>query len=201
VKNIDIKNLDFKKIPKEMLIAVGVSILLVVLFVMFVYIPTGKRMRDMKGEAAEVSRETSEIRGVMGDAKSVDEAVLSMNKSITHIENLFPRKEEVILSELSNLATSMNMEVVSISPQKKSVVTAIDGVTVSVEGSVVVEMPIRMSLRARYKSVGDLIIALRGAFPMLVKVDNLDLSSAGKEDGVLNVNLQLNSYMLSDTAE
>lgn len=201
MKNIDIKNLDFKKIPKEMLIAVGVSILLVVLFVMFVYIPTGKRMRDMKGEAAEVSRETSEIRGVMGDAKSVDEAVLSMNKSITHIENLFPRKEEVILSELSNLATSMNMEVVSISPQKKSVVTAIDGVTVSVEGSVVVEMPIRMSLRARYKSVGDLIIALRGAFPMLVKVDNLDLSSAGKEDGVLNVNLQLNSYMLSDTAE
>ncbi len=155
----------------------------------------------MKAESAAVSKEIGEIRVSMGGARSVDEALSSMNKDVADIEKLFPLKEEAILSELSKLATGMGMEVVSISPQKKQVITAIDGVPVSVTGSIVKEMPITMSLRARYKSVGDLILALRSGFPMLVKVDSLDMSSGGREDGMLTVNLQLNSYMLSDTAE
>ena len=200
MKKIDIKKIDIKKIPKELLIAVGVSILLVVLFATLVYVPAHKRTRIMQKEAAATSGEIGRIREAMGAAKSVDEALRFMNEEITVIEKLFPRNEEVILRELSDMAKKMNMEVTSISPQKKRIVAKIDGVAVSVKGSLVKEMPVTMKLITRYKNVGNYTIALRSDFPMLVRVDAVNMSS-GKEDGLLDVDLQLNSYMLSDTAE
>ncbi len=195
------KDIDIKKIPKEVLIAGGASILLIVFFVNFVFMPMIKRVSNVKRETANAVSEARKIREAMGSAKSVDEALSSMKKRMVGIEHLFPRKEESILSALSSLATKMGMEVGSISPQKKRVINDIDGVSVKIKNSFVMEMPVSMSARARYKSLGDFIIKLRDDFPMLIKVDSVDMSGSGREDGMLTVNLQMNSYMLSDTAE
>ena len=191
-------NIVITKRQKKILLAVGIVTVALVFFVIFIYIPMKKRLIESKDKLYAVEADIQKIREIAGEGTSVEGAISALKHKLEDLDEKFPEKEEVILRELSGLASRLDIEVVSTKPQKKRCINEIKGIPISISACVVQEMPISMSLKATYKSLGDFIKALTEDFVIFVAVDNVRMDKPiDNAQRLLNIELELHAYLMT----
>lgn len=181
-------------------LVIGVSLLAAVGFaiVALIIVPMHEKAISIKADLRTAEKEVAAIKEGYGKGKSASEAVKSIMSEIRRLEARFPKKEEVILKDLSDFASKNGVEVISMKP-KKTDVADIGGVVINLEDVSVQRMSIAMTARAPYKKLGDFIISLYEKFPAYVTVDSIRMKSPAnaKTPWILDAEIELTSYLLS----
>lgn len=182
---------------RKIFTAVGIVAILFALFVVFVYLPDRQKLIRLKEELRAAEAEIARIKNVSGEGESLEKAMESLRKDLVALDAKFPDKEELILRELSVVASRLGIEVSALRPKKKRAVTEMKGVPVSLTGYTVQEMSVSMSLRATYKKLGEFFAALSEDSAIFVRVNNVNIQKIpDNAKGKLNAEVGLDTYLM-----
>lgn len=188
------------KHQKKIFKIVGIVVSAFAVFIIFIYIPAEKKLARLKGEYLIIQTEINEFNKSIGEGKPLEQVILSLKGRLEVLDKKFPEKEEVVFRDLSTLAEGLGIEVLSVRPEKKRVVTEIENVPVSIEGCLIQEMPISVNLRASYKALGEFLKNLKENSSSFIRVDSIRVGkTSDRGSTLLNVNLNLNTYLISPT--
>ncbi|MBI5144442.1 MAG: type 4a pilus biogenesis protein PilO [Candidatus Omnitrophica bacterium] len=190
------RKLEITKNQKKILIIVGIVGLAFVIFMIFVYLPLRKQFAGLKDRLHVVEAEINQIKQAGGEGKSLEEAISFLKERYDVMSNKFPEKEEIVLRELPSLAARLGIDVSSVRPQRKRVIQELSGSPTSIKGHYVQEMPISMSLKTYYKTLGEFFRILNEDFPIFVKIDNVSITRADRATGLLSVDLNVDTYLI-----
>lgn len=189
--------LQISKENKTFVYAAAIVALFAVLVVL-VYLPMRHKLEGHKAELLGINAEVAAIKKSMPGGKSIDEATRALKADLGTLENKFPGKEEVILRELSTLATKLGIGIDEMRPEKKRAVSSVNGVSVSIRDANVEEMSVGLRVKTYYKTLGDFIRALKKESPIFVSIETVNMSRpAGGDKALLNVEMKLNSYVIN----
>lgn len=185
------------KKQKNILMIVGIIVSAFIVFIVLIYIPLKSQLIRVKKEYYDIESEIKTIKNIAGKDKPLEEAIGLFKTKLDTLEKQFPEKEEIILRELSGLAGRLDIEVVSIKPERKRVIRDLNGIPLSIKGCYVEEMSVSMSLKAPYKTMGQFFKNLYEDFPIFVKIENINITKVGdKEKTHLDVELSLSTYLI-----
>lgn len=179
---------------KKILIIMGIVILAFIVFIVFIYLPLRRESIRIRKEYHAIEAEVNQIKKTAGQGKSLEESIVMLRKKLDAMNAKLPEKEEVVIRELSNALTNLGIEVVSIKPQRKAPLAEGGGI----RGASVQEMPISISLKTSYKTLGEFFRLVREDLPVFLRADTVRMSKApGKDTNLLTVDVHLNSYLVS----
>ena len=202
---IDLKRIKVSRERKKVLIIAGIVIVACFVFIRLIYLPQGKRFEGLKKELQETNAEISQIKataGISGQDVSMAKSLDALQKKLKAMDGKFPSKEEMVLREIPNFANRYGVQITTMQPSKKRVVTAIGGEAVGISGYVIEELQVGISAAGNYRNLGEYLRALRETFPTHVKINNLSLSIGGKKDlGILNISFSITTYLVAERHE
>ena len=186
------------KRQQKILIIAGAFILAVVVFLVFIYIPSNRRLDDLKIQYQTIQSDMEDFKKSVGTGRPLEQSIILFRNNLEALNKKFPDKEEVIIKELSALAKNMNIEITAMNPAAKKPFTTGDGQAPAIKGIDVKVMPISLTIRTSYKKIGEFLKALKENFAVFIEIENVTLSksSGEKEVNVLNVRLELNTYLM-----
>ncbi len=182
---------------KKILMIVGIVALTFAIFILMIYLPLRQELIKLKSQYYGIEAELENIKKFSSGEKSLEEMISLLKKKLEALDNTFPPKEELILRELAGAATRSGIELVSINPQRKRDINELEGIPVNVRGYTSKEMSIAVSLKTSYKTLGEFFKVLQEDFPVFIKVESIQMSKGrGKTDNILNVDMNLSTYLL-----
>jgi len=183
---------------KKILIVAGIVIAALAIFLRAAYLPMKQEAERLKREIGVIESEIAAIRQMAGEGRQLEAAIGALKTRLDALNAMFPDREEVILRELSAATTRLGIEVVSMRPQRKRAIKDIDGAAIGIAASSVQEMSVSLNVKTNYRSLGDLFKVLREGLPVFVKVEAVTITRIGDiRSGLLNVDLNLNTYLIS----
>ena len=195
---LDLRGIKLSDSAKKIAVSLAIIVFAFLVFVRLIYIPHKRALDVLKGDVQAAEREIAAIKAQAGTGESLEAAIEALRKNLALLENKFPSKEEVVLRELSALAKSAGMEIVSMNPKKKQMVKEVGHKAIRIEGYQVEELNIAVDASAGYRGVGEYIRMLKEACPVFIRINSLTMSKEGQS--ALRVNLVLTAYLLSRTA-
>ena len=192
------QKIEITKRQKKIFKIAGIVVSAFAVFIIFIYIPAEKKLARLKSEYLTIQAEINEFNKSIGEDKPLEEVILSLKNRLEALDKKFPEKEEVVFRELSTLAENLGIEVLSVRPEKKRVINEIENTPVSIEGCIIQEMPISMSLRTSYEMLGEFLKNLKEGSSSFIRVDSVRISKTGDNaSAILDVSLNLNTYLIS----
>lgn len=185
------------KAQEKILMIVGVVSLAFLIFILFIYLPSRRQLVRLKNEFYGIESEIENIKKATGEGRSLEENITILKARLDELDKKFPAKEEVILRELSDAAARYDIAVTALKPQKKKVIKDIDGISIMIKDCQVQEMPVSLSLKASYKTLGEFLKFLKDQTPVFVRIDNVRMAKGSdKMSAIIDVELNLNSYLI-----
>ncbi|MFH1848075.1 MAG: type 4a pilus biogenesis protein PilO [Candidatus Omnitrophota bacterium] len=191
----DIANL-LKNKKLMITIAAGVGFILVIWI--FFYFPARKKVQDFKQELQVITEEIRAIESIDGiHHRSVAEMLDYLQEKYDSIFRRLPSQEEDALTILSSLAKDMDLEVVSIRPNKRKISANNQKDTSYGDDLSCFEVPIFLVMKGQYRAIGEYLEQLRsGDLPILIRVNTLDIRKDARNDSVLRADLNIVLYLL-----
>lgn len=185
------------KIPKynrRIIIAGGLVFLVVLIFLFLIYLPKWKELVRLKEELSIVESKIEKTGVSEGGMEWLEVAILRLNEELKKFEKKLPDKEESTLREISNTASQMGIEVLSITPSK-SKTSSLSG---DIRGCELRELKISMQLKAPFRVFGEYLRVLENRFPTAIRINNFILKKDGRENSPmrLSISLEITMYML-----
>lgn len=187
-------NINILKQKQTIIIVAGTILLTILLFSLFIYLPKKREIIELKKKLTDIEREIQGIQGVGAEKEGLDEIIAKYNNKLKELEKRLPGKEEETLRDLSNLASKLGIEVLSINPQKAEICD----LPINVKGYICKEMKISMELKTSFKVFGEYLRLLQYGFPTVFRINSYDIKKEGEKYGtsVISVTLKLTMYML-----
>ena len=180
-----------KKLTKEQkkIIYISIVVLMFMLsFSIFVYRPQARKLASITKQLNSAEAEISEINSLIAD-KDFIQAVKELNIRLNKIAAQLPSGDEDLVDALSQKARSLRIEVKNIIPSESRPLEK------KIFGYDIEELSISMHLVCEYNVLGKYLIALRNDFPVLVRVNKLDIKGKGEGKPALDINLQITAYL------
>lgn len=186
-------------IQKRIFILAGIITLSFFIFAVLIYIPANRKMVQLKTEFTRLEEETKRLKKYVGEGQSLEQIIVSLNNRLDKLHVRFPEKEEVVLRELSALASGLGIEVLSIKPDRKKVLQSINEEQVAIKDCVVQEMSVAINMKTSYKVLGEFIRRIKEDFPVFIKVDSVQMEKVSDDynSNILNVNMNVDSYLIN----
>ncbi len=185
---------------RRIFIVIGIVILAFFVLVRFIYIPQKKRFEGLKKELSFNEAEIGRLKNMLGvtNEEAIAKSLDALQARMKAVNAKFSLKEETVLRELPNFAGRFNVKVKSMQPQRKKIVSQIEGIPVAVTGYDIMEMQIAIAATGTYKGIGSFLRLLRDEFPSPMMVNNLKLSrDAGESSEGLKMTCDMTTYLLS----
>jgi Tfp pilus assembly protein PilO len=154
---------------------IGLTVLLLICIVVFnsVYFPIMKRISGVKKEIASSSSGTDNLLRAKANVIKLKEDVTALENELSDMEGkLFLESEtQVFLKYLNQLARSVNVRIISLSPEnpvKKEVANL---------KKTYLEIPYRAVLKCTYHDLGRFVNNVESSSERFVKVDELSIKN------------------------
>lgn len=180
---------------RSVIILFGVITTLVLVFVLFLFVPKYKTLRKVKGELINLQAEIDRVSAIIGKNETLSEVINKFNQKLKELDEKLPTKEETTLSLIAVKANELGLEVVSIKPNKDVDST----IPVSIKGHKCKQMPIEIELTASYQSLGEYIKVLRREIPCTIRINSVFINKESEKDGkaVLSARIVMSLYLLN----
>jgi len=168
------------------------------IFWIFLYGPSRSHANRLKSRLLIVQGEVQDIESMVDRDRPVSESINLLRERQKELENKFPEKEEQSLRGLSDIARSLDIEVISISPQQKKTFLDDSNAQTKIKGKTCQRVYVGMKIRCSYEGLVRFIGALKKDLPAFVTVEHLEIQKyATGSRKRLSVVLELNLFLLT----
>ncbi len=158
------------------------------IFWLFIYLPSSQKLKSIKKELNLAQAKIDQVNKLVGK-KELASVAIDLTKKFNNLRNKLPKKDEVIISALSQEARKLKLEIKNIAILEKVPL----GQTIA--GSRVEQLSVSLELVAEFKALGEYLDSLRNDFPVLVTIDKLTIGGRGEGKHSLDASLSLLAYM------
>ena len=184
--------------PQKKIIFITLIIIFTfMIFWFFIYLQSNNVVHKIKAELAGLETQLLEIETAMSEGRSMQENITLLIDRARELENKFPGGEENGLSEISDLANKLNIEIISFKPQPKTEFIGQDGQGIVIEGKTCRRLAVSIGMRCAFGDLVKYITALSDKLPVFVSIDNLKINKDNSGAAKLNIVLELSLYLLS----
>lgn len=183
---------------KKILITIGIGIGLTFILSFFIYLPSRNKVNELKQTLQNIENEISQIRTVPGtQSHNLPDILDYLRERRDKIFKRLSSQEEQALKILSDSAHRFRLDVVSVRPERKLESKDESGNPLCVGKYKCYEMPITISMRGRYKDIGNYLGRLnKEDLPVLIKVEKLEIFRKDEELPKLEARIHLLVYFL-----
>lgn len=191
---MNIKNLTQSQ---KKILAVGAIILGVfAIFFILIYIPSRNAFKKIQAELSLTEKQIKDIDSIIGQTKSIDQAIIVLKDKLEYLNNKFPQKEEESIRMFSDLGKKYNIEIKHIKPQPKKPVVDEEGKELKISGRACQSILVSIEMRCLYKDLVLYAESLRKELPAFASIENLEIIKDSEGLGKLDVTVDLNLYFL-----
>jgi len=180
--------LELTKAQKK-IIGTSIVVLFFLIFIgVFIYLPQSKKVASIKDELVSAEAQIAEIISIT-EGKDLAEAVKGFRINLNDLKKQLPARDEAVIDALTTTARDLNIEVQNISFSGKQPSER------QVAGLEIEEMPISMHLVCEYRNLGQYLNLLRSDFPILIRVQKLDISGQEGAPNLADISLEVKAYL------
>ncbi|MBI3376858.1 MAG: type 4a pilus biogenesis protein PilO [Nitrospirae bacterium] len=185
---LDIK-FDLKKVPKGARIAIAAApaVIIAILFVMLVYFPKTKEIKDAN---AKISVQENEIAKNKTKAAKLDVLKVENDKLIKEIKELqekLPEEEGIstLIQQIAEMAVKADIDILTWKPEVKKAHAS----------GIVEEIPFSLTLSGTYHNLGSFFSSLT-RLNRIVNVSDIQLGDpkVRKEEAALNITVKATTF-------
>jgi Tfp pilus assembly protein PilO len=179
------------RLTREQIKIIYISLIVLVFFILFwlfVYGPQSRRLALIKKELMRAEAQITEIKNLVGK-EELAAAVTQLRIKLNTVTSQLPQGEEVVISNLSQDARNLNIEVKNIIPSDTRLLSN------RIAGYKIEELPISMKLVCEYNILGRYLEKLRNNFPVLVRIRKIDIVGKGEGKPKLDITLEISAYL------
>lgn len=181
---------------KMTIVAVLVMAVFLVLWAM-AYLPAKARFKSIKLELASVEAQIADIESVAQGARSLDEGIVIVETKFNRLKDRFPSAEEETFKMISNFAQKLNVHLTSIRPSPKKSLLDENQAEIKVMGKTCSTIFVAISAKCRAGELVKYLEMLDRNLPAFTTIERLQVSRDPNNTGVLNVNIDMNLYLMS----
>lgn len=183
-------------VTKNNIVIAGSIVLGIFILLFFVYFPSKGKMKNLKIELNDVDSQIKQIELVVERDKNPDQVTQTLEERFASLEKKFPQREEAALGLLSDFAQKSNVNIVSTRSQPKILFMGKNGQAVVVDGKSCYKFLISLEMKSTYNDLLNYLEVLDSSLPALVDIERLRLIKDPSGTTLLNVNMDLNLYLL-----
>jgi type IV pilus assembly protein PilO len=192
IKNMNLKNIDFKdpKVQNVILILL-LGLIIFVLYIYFMLLPQVAYDIKTVGKTFRIRSEIKSARSLMAQKDELGKKASDYNAKIELYEKKLPAQQEIpdLLENLSKMAKNANITIVGITP-----------VTVKLQkerkGQIYKEIPILITAKSGYHELGRFLSNLENA-DRFMKVADINMKVNASSPKKHDVELMVYTYVLS----
>ncbi len=178
-------------------IIITMSVVACAIFWFFFYLPSQKRIKELKNKFEVVEGQIHSIEGKINRNGKMARGIVLLEKRYRELSSKFPEKEEQALEMISGLGREFQIEITSIRSQSRTFFLDEEAKKVSLEGKFCQEFPVSIKVKASYKNLVEYIDSLREQLPAYVTVESIHLYKGASGSLKLTGELDLILYLLS----
>ena len=179
--------LEVTKTQKKIIIISLGGLLLFLLAWFFIYSPQNKMVNSIEHKLASTEANIAEIISIT-EGRDLAETVKDLRMKLNNLSKQLPSRDETVIEALTIAARDLGIEVqnISFSDRQPS--------EWKVSGFKIEKIPITMRLICEYRNLGQFLNLLRADFPILIKVERLNISAEEGKPNLLNSVLEVRAY-------
>ena len=190
-----IKNLSLP--PKKITITAAISIVIFLVVWFFLYAPTRRTLGQFKQALSTVEREIQEIEISGAQNENADKIMNTLQERFQRIDSKFPKKEEEALRLLSDFARKLNIGIIAIHAQPRTLFLDENKQKMMGEEKSCYQFSVSLEMKSTYQDLEKYLATLKESLPALVVVERVRITKDPAGTALLNVNLDLSLYLLS----
>ena len=167
------------------------------IFWRFIYLPMKNDMIKKKIELSGVESQIKQIETIFGKTSTEGESIRFLRERFQGLDNKFPTKEEAALKKLSDFAKKLNVEIISLKPNPKEMLTDENDSQIKIEGKTCQRVFLTLNMRCNYEDLVKYIESVKADLPAFVTIEKIKINKSKSERTRLNVVLEINLYLLS----
>ena len=179
------------KEQRQILIFVGIFIVFIVGFFIFLHFPQSRKLQQLREEFLTREQEIEEIKKITEGGKNLEETIVELKVQLGTLEAKIPERETEVIQAVSELAHSYGIGIISITPSKKEAFGSFQ-----IDGKTCYELAIAMKIECSYRTLVDFLEKLTQDFSLLVRSRSVAMVKKDKEAGTLDIDLQMDAYIL-----
>jgi hypothetical protein len=189
-------NHHFSKI-KNIVLFKGLAVVLAVLSGgIFVYAVNNSALRTVKREFFVLNTQIKEITSTMEAFDGMEKGIIALKEKSVRLHEKFPDQAQDSLAALSNFARRLNIDVVSMEPAGKSDFLY-NGKQLLVDGRICQVVRVNLNLKCGFRQLVRYLEGLNNAVPAFICTEKILLRKEGEILPRLNVELNLDLYLLT----
>ena len=151
----------------------------------------------LRAQLTGLEGQIENIEAMADKNKTIEERIQILKERYQHLGDRLPPKEEESLGLLSTYAQKFHIEIISIKAQPKRGLLDINQQKMEVEGKTCQEVPVAIEMKGAYKDAVQYIEILKNALPAYTVLEKLKMRKDTADQLKLNIQLDLNLYLLS----
>ncbi len=154
----------------------------------FIYFPQSKRVKTIERKLSSTEADIAEIISITKN-RDLGDAVRDFRIELSNLSKQLPRRDDVIIAALTKAARDLNVKINNISFSTRRLSEK------QVPGLKIEEIPITMRLVCEFRSLGQFLTLLRSNFPILIKVEKLDIQGQEGKPNLSEITLEVVAYL------
>jgi len=183
---------------RKSLIIGGVALAVLLLFIVFVYIPRYRAVSRLGDEIEGIDKQIRATEEMAGDIRNLGMIIASMQKEVDTFESRLPATDEVssVLSECSDIAKQYSVEVISIISEDPVPFLDSEGRQFVFGDSPVKTLQISFRVRGTYRNLAEYCRNIHESTSMLATLDEIEVD--GDEDiaPLLDAKLAVSAFVV-----
>ena len=185
---------------KKQYVGMAIMLIIIIVFSAFVYIPQHQEVSRLNSRIGEIEDQIALTNAMLGDIEKLGPILGHMQQEMKLFEKRLPTKKQIssIVSELSSLAQSSGLELVSIKPEKPIQALDKEGKPVYLDKRPLDSIKIYLELRTSYKALAEYIKKIQDSLNILAGIDGIMISRKIDTTPKLMVGLTLTVYVIGE---
>jgi len=185
---------------KKQYVGMAIMLIIIIVFSAFVYIPQHQEVSRLNNRIGEIEDQIALTNAMLGGIEKLGPVLGHMQQEMKLFEKRLPTKKQIssIVSELSSLAQSSGLELVSIKSEKPIQVLDKEGRPVHLDKRPLDSIKIYLELRTSYKALAEYIKKIQDSLNILAGIDGIMISRKIDTTPKLMVGLTLTVYVIGE---
>ena len=185
---------------KKQYVGMAIMLIIIIVFSAFVYIPQHQEVSRLNSRIGEIEDQIALTNAMLGDIEKLGPILGHMQQEMKLFEKRLPTKKQIssIVSELSSLAQSSGLELVSIKPEKPIQALDKEGKPVHLDKRPLDSIKIYLELRTSYKALAEYTRKIQDSLNILAGIDGIMISRKIDTTPKLMVGLTLTVYVIGE---
>ena len=177
---------------RQISITFGSIFVVLIIYMVFIHAPRKREIIKITDLLSTIDTQFKGVKTAIGQKTTLEEGTVSLKGDLEELANKFIDKEQVslVLTELSDLANSLKLRIVSIEPSKMHEVA-----DVKLDGQPCLCIPIKLSLNGSYEDFGEYLEALVFSKNGIFTIEGFDIRKEKRSQTDLAIKVSVNAYV------